>query len=335
MIWDYLRTLKEEYKKINGPFTTIYIGGGTPSMLNNEQLIFLLNIFKDEKPLEFTIEVNPESYTEEKGLIFKEYNVNRVSLGVQTFNPVHLKRLNRIHTNEQVFNCINSLNSIGLDNISIDLMFALPDQTIKEVLEDIKTLKKLKVKHISYYELFIEDKTLFHHQYKKGILKEVDADLQANMYEAIISNLKDIGFSQYEVSNYSKAKEYESIHNKIYWQAYPYEAIGAGAHGFNGKYRYYHTTNVGEYIKDAKIVKTLQTTEDIYKDYLIFGLRMNEGISISKTKQRFNRNPLTEFKELDEFIKNGLLKYENDYLKTTLKGMFLLNKIAEVFVWTF
>lgn len=333
MIWDYLKTLKEEYKKVKGPFTTIYIGGGTPSILNNEQLKYLLSIFKTEKPVEYTIEVNPESYTEEKGKIFKEYNLNRVSLGVQTFNSKHLKKLGRLHTNEQVYETINSLNSLGINNISIDLMFALPEQTIDELLNDLMIVKKLKIKHVSYYELFIEENTVFYHQYKKGILKLTDNDLQAEMYELIINHLKEFGFYQYEISNYAIAEKYQSTHNKIYWSLLPYEAIGVGSHGFNGKDRYYHFSNISEYIKNPEIIKEPQSKEKLYTDYLIFGLRMTKGISLNETKKLFNRNPLTDFKELTDFINSGFLELNNNYLKPTLKGIFLLNKILEVFVW--
>jgi len=335
MIWDYLNVLKEQYKKLNGPFDTIYIGGGTPSSLNEKQLTFLLDIFSLEKPKEFTIEVNPESYTKSKGKIFKDFNINRISLGVQTFNEKHLKTLNRAHNNNDVFDTIESLISLGLNNISIDLMFALPEQSIKDILNDIKIVKGLNIKHISYYELFIEEKTYFHHLFKNNKLKPVDPDLQADMYKTIIESLKKLGFNQYEVSNYAKSETYESLHNKIYWTLYPYEAIGAGSHGFDGKYRYFHTRNITEYIKNPVITKNLQTKKDLYADFLIFGLRMNKGISLIKTKELFNKNPLDDYKELKHFIDLGLLVVEDNHLKTTLKGTFLLNKIAEVFVWNF
>lgn len=332
MIWDYLKTLKEEYKTLKGPFETIYIGGGTPSMLSKDQLIFLLSIFKDEKPIEYTIEINPESYSHDKGKIFKDFNINRISLGVQTFNEFHLKKLRRTHTNEDVYKAIESLNSLGINNISLDLIFGLPNQTLEELKNDLNILRKLNIKHISYYELYIEENTIFYHEFKKGNLNLPNNDLQALMYEKIIKSLKKFGFNQYEVSNYSKGKYYESLHNKIYWTLYPYEAIGVGSHGFDSKYRYYHKNNVSDYIKDFTPIKTLQTKDDLYTDFLIFGLRMNEGISLDRAFKLFNRNPLKDFKELKLFIDEGYLVVSNNYLKPTLKGTFVLNKIAEVFV---
>lgn len=332
MIDNYINTLKKEKEKVKGPFTTIYIGGGTPSMLNKQQLKSLLSIFENEQPSEYTIEINPESYTIDKGKVLKEYNVNRVSLGVQTFNNEHLKKLNRLHTNEQVFKTISSLNSLGINNISIDLIFGIPSQTKEDLLNDLKIATSLNVTHISYYELSIEEKTLFHLLYQKGLLEPISSDLQVEMYETVISNLKENGFHQYEVSNYAKAIKYESLHNKIYWSLYPYEGLGAGSHGFDGSYRYYHSENVSEYIKEPKVIKEFQTEDVLYADYLIFGLRMMQGVSLERIKSLFNRNPLEDFKELNTFIKDGLLVVEDNHLKPTLKGTFLLNKIVEVFV---
>lgn len=332
MIWDYLETLKSEFSTLTGPFDTIYIGGGTPSMLNNEQLSFLLSIFNEEKPIEYTIEVNPESYTPQKGKIFKKFAVNRISLGVQTFNSKLLADLKRVHTNEQVFKTIDHLNSIGLHNISVDLIFALPTQTLNDLINDLNIIKDLNIKHLSYYELILEEKTIMYHEYKKGNLKLLDQDLQAKMYNTIIDVLKENGFSQYEVSSYAKEPQYESLHNKIYWSLFPYEAIGAGSFGFDGKYRYEHTQNVTKYIKDFSVKKTYQDEEALYQDFLIFGLRKLEGISLAECYERFNKNPLNDFPELENFINLKLLVIEDNFLKPTRKGIFLLNRIVEVFL---
>lgn len=332
MIWDYLETLKSEFSTLSGPFDTIYIGGGTPSMLNNEQLIFLLSIFKKEKPIEYTIEVNPESYTPQKGEIFKNFGINRLSLGVQTFNSEHLSDLNRVHTNEEVFKTIDHLNSLGLHNISVDLIFGLPRQTLADVVNDLNIVKDLNIKHISYYELILEEKTIMYHEYKKGTLKLLDEDLQAKMYNTIIDKLKEYGFSQYEVSNYAKEPLYESHHNKIYWSLFPYDAIGAGSFGFDGKYRYEHTNNITKYIEDFSVKKTYQDENTLYQDFLIFGLRKLKGISLTECYLRFNRNPLEDFPELENFINLNLLVIENNFLKPTKKGIFLLNRIVEVFL---
>lgn len=332
MIWDYLATLKTEFSTLKGPFDTIYIGGGTPSMLDNEQLTFLLSIFNNEKPIEYTIEVNPESYTSVKGEIFKQFGINRISLGVQTFNKEHLADLKRAHTNEEVFSTIDHLNSIGLHNISVDLIFSLPSQTLDDVINDLNIIKELNIKHISYYELILEEKTIMYHEYKKGNLKLLDQDIQATMYNDIIRTLEESGFAQYEVSSYAKDEKYESLHNKIYWSLLPYEAIGAGSFGFDGNYRYEHTNNITKYIKDFSVKKTYQDKETLYQDFLIFGLRKIKGISLAECLKRFNKNPLNDFPEIENFINQGLLVVEDNFLKPTMKGIFLLNKIVEVFL---
>ncbi len=332
MIWDYLKTLKAEYETLKERYQTIYIGGGTPSMLNVEQLKYLLAIFKDQKPLEYTIEINPESYTNQKGLIFKAYRVNRVSIGVQTFQEQLLKPLNRQHTNKDVFFAIEDLTEIGITNIGLDLMFSLPNQSLADLKADLAIVKKLNVKHLSYYSLILEEKTLLYQLYKKGLYKPNDSDFEALLYEQIIKNLKSFGYKQYEVSNFAKAPRYHSLHNLLYWSLLPYDAIGAGSFGFDGKYRYSHTNNVTKYIEEPKVTKTYQDDYTLYQDFLIFGLRKTAGISILETKRLFKRNPLNDFPTLYSFIDQGFLKYENDWLKVSQKGLFVLNQIVEVFI---
>ncbi len=332
MIWQYLKALKSEYQANKEKYNTIYIGGGTPSSLSLEAFSYLLSIFKDQKPLEYTIEINPESYSKEKGILMKSFGVNRVSIGVQTFNEKHLKILNRQHKNDDVFKTIDSLNSLGINNISLDLMFALPGQSLADISHDLAIIKDLKITHVSYYSLILEEKTLFYHLYKKGLIKLIDHDMQAKMFEKIIKTLNSNGFKQYEVSNFALNKKDESIHNKLYWSLKPYQGLGAGSHGFDGRYRYFHKCNVGEYIKKQMPEKTYQTDQALYQDYLIFGLRLNKGISLSECLKRFNRNPLNDFPILYSFIEEKLLEINNGYLFATLKGMMLLNQIVEVFI---
>lgn len=333
MIWDYLYTLKNEYSKHKDKkFDTIYIGGGTPSLLNLDQLNYLFSIFSTQNSKEYTIEVNPESYTKEKGLLFKQFNVNRVSLGVQTFNEEILKDLNRGHNNTDVYNTINHLNEIGLTNISVDLIFSLPNQTLKDVEKDLKIIKDLKITHISYYSLILEKNTVLYHRYQNGLFTPTNIDIEANMFKQIIKKLKDYGFIHYEVSNFAKEEKYKSDHNILYWSLQPYEAIGAGSFGFSGNYRYYHTNNITNYIKGSFICIEEQTDYNMYQDYLIFGLRMLKGINVLEVESKFNRNIFKDFPKLEKFIEIDLLDYQDNYLKVTEKGLFLLNQIVEEFI---
>lgn len=331
MIVNYLKTLNKEYLKLNkNNYQTIYIGGGTPSMLNILELTMLLEMLKENDPLEYTIEINPESYTHEKGLLLKKYKVNRVSLGVQTFNEDILKTLNRKHTNDDVYFVINDLISLGITNISIDLMFALPNQKLTDVLNDLKIVSTLPIKHLSYYSLILEEKTIL---YKKYLNNEFNLnDLEADMYLLIINELKKQGFNHYEVSNFAKEKKYQSLHNKLYWNLSLYDGIGTGAHGFNGKERYYYDCNIESFIKKPTIFYEKQTDEVLLGDYMIFSLRLLSGVNLGEVKNRFKIDPLIHYKKLNKFINDGFLEIENNYLKTTNKGLMFLNQIELVFV---
>lgn len=332
MISNYLEALKRDYEKIKDlKFDTIYIGGGTPSMLNLHELETLLEIFNDQNPVEYTIEVNPESYTPKKGLLFKQYNVNRISLGVQTFNENILASLNRKHTNKDVFNTLRHLISIGLYNINIDMIFALPGQTMKNLLNDLKIVNTLPITHLSYYNLILEENTVLAKvPFSKKAFPEND-ELEANMYNTIIDNLTENGFIHYEVSNFYKDNN-PGLHNMIYWTNNEYHAIGAGAHGFYDDKRYSYTRNVSEYILNPLKETTMQTDYMNYQDTLIFGLRMINGINLDEVFERFKKDPLKDFPKIETFIKDGLLEIVDNHLKTTRKGLLFLNQIEVIFI---
>lgn len=331
MIVDYLQTLKTEYLKLNKTdYETIYIGGGTPSMLSIFELTLLLEMLKENNALEYTIEINPESYTHEKGLLLKKYGVNRVSLGVQTFNETILKTLNRKHSNQDVYFVINDLINLGITNISLDLMFALPNQTMADVINDLTIVSELPIKHLSYYSLILEEKTILYKQYLTSnfLLNELETD----MYLYIIDELKKQGFQHYEVSNFSKEEKYQSLHNKLYWNLSLYDAIGAGAHGFNGEYRYHYDRNIEEFIKNPLVLFEKQTAEMLIGDFMIFSLRLMSGVNLTLFQEKFKLDPLTHFSELSSFINNGFLEIDNNFLKVTQKGLLFLNQIELVFI---
>lgn len=331
MITDYLNALKRDYEAISHHnFDTIYIGGGTPSMLSYKNLEMLLEIFKDQKPLEYTIEVNPESYTENKGLLFKKYNVNRISLGVQTFNEHILASLNRKHTNKDVFNTLRHLISIGLYNINIDMIFSLPNQTMEDLLNDLKIVNKLPVEHVSYYNLILEKKTILYHDYLNKKFIPNDDETEAKMYNIVVDSLVENGFKHYEVSNFHKG--HKSLHNQLYWTNEYYHALGAGAHGFYEDHRYYFTKNVTNYILNPTKEIVLQTEKMNYQDTLIFGLRMIEGINLDDVYNRFKKNPLHDYPKIKTFIKDGFLEIVDNNLRATKKGLLFLNQIEVIFI---
>jgi len=324
---DEINLYKDHFKSIE----TIYIGGGTPSMLSSDQLVFLLDSLKGIKPVEFSFEVNPESYTHEKGEILRKYGVNRISLGVQSFDDDILKYLNRGHHHEMVKDVIDDLKLLGFKYISIDLIFAIPGQTLDHIKRDLHAFYELGVTHLSYYSLILEDKTYFYHQYLRGKFKPIDEDLEASMYEYIIKDLKKRGFEQYEISNFAKDHHY-SLHNSIYWTLGEYIGVGLGAHGFINNERTYNERSMAQYLEHFQKEKVTQTVDDLITDEMVFGLRMTRGVSISMMKEKYGIDVFERFPQIKEKIELGLLKQEGDRLHLTQNGMMLGNQVFMLFV---
>ncbi|HEY8365062.1 MAG TPA: radical SAM family heme chaperone HemW, partial [Haloplasmataceae bacterium] len=205
----YLDCLYEEIKMydVKDGVKTLYLGGGTPSILSTEQfkkLKKIISLFKLDASYEFTIECNPEHVTEEKVVMLKELGINRVSLGVQTFNDELLKILNRGHNKDTVYQAVDILRKKGIDNINLDLIFAIPNQTMKGVINDLKHIHKLNIPHISYYSFILEDKTVLHYLYQQNKLELVDNDIEAKMYLKVIKTLKKFYYMHYEISNFAQ-----------------------------------------------------------------------------------------------------------------------------------
>ena len=301
----YLNELEKEiklkYKKeiIN----TIYIGGGTPSCLNNNQLNKLFNIidiFNISDSVEFTFECNIENITEEKLKILYENGVNRLSIGVQTFNNKYLKFLNRNHNEEMIKEKINIAKSIGFNNINIDLIYALKDENIEDLKYDLEKFLQLDITHISTYSLIIEPHTLLYITEEENIDEELDYE----MYNTIINTLEKNGYKHYEVSNFSK-EGYESKHNLTYWNNNEYYGFGMGASGYINDVRYDNTRSINEYLKGNYIKEEHKLDiEEIIENEFILGLRKIDGIN----KEDFNKKFNMDIKSIDTV--NKLLKEE-------------------------
>ena len=323
----YLIQLEKELhdRDANHLHETVYIGGGSPSSLSLDQLRVLFSILKE--PLqgckEATIEVNPEDLTLEKAKLFKESGITRVSLGVQTFNDEHLKVIGRHHNLAMIKQALNDLVEAGIERISIDFIYGLPHQTFEDLKEDLAILKTLDmVSHVSFYTLILEENTKF---YFDGVTLKDDEwliDAQA----ILIDGLKALGFERYEVSNFAKPNE-QSMHNLVYWHHEPYIGIGCGASGYIGNVRYDNTKSITKYLKGTTTAsKTILSKEDEMFEVLMLGLRLTKGISIPDFISRFNVHPFDVF-DLERFVDMGLLEIEEDYLKTTSKGMDVLDEI--------
>ena len=335
MIDEYLIHLKEElfsYEKYFDSIETIYIGGGTPTLLDTYQLEILLDMLKDFKNIkEFSIEINPETLTIEKAKILKKYGVNRCSLGVESFDERLLKTLGRTHTNSDVYNAINMLKSVGINNINIDLIFASPGSNLSSIKNDLKEFYKLDINHLSYYSLILEENTIFYSMYKHKKLTLIDNELEAKMYEYIINDLEKNGFKQYEISNFSKNNS-ESIHNKIYWNNLEYIGIGLGASGYIDSIRYTNNTILNEYYKKYRKIEENIDFNTKFIEEMILGLRLIRGINIDFVNKEYKKDLLNDYKDIEKYIKNGDLIIEDGYLHLTKKGLLIANDIFLIFI---
>lgn len=334
MVDSYLVALRNEilsYQEHFDTIETIYIGGGTPSMLDESELIYLFESLKDIHPVEYSIEVNPESYTPNKGEIFKRYGVNRVSLGVQTFNEKLLTYLNRKHSNAKVYDVVSDLKSLGIPYISLDLIYAIPGQTMEDLEQDLEHIRTLNVSHVSCYSLILEEKTYFYHQYLRGKFEQMDEDLEAMMYQKVMEKLKEQDFEHYEISNYAKHGHY-SKHNLIYWTLGEYIGVGLGAHGFVNNHRTLNHRALPKYLNTPLELKTYQDVDMRIQDELIFGLRKIQGIHVKEIENKYNISLISKYPKLQEKIDLGLVEWKGEYLKLTEKGIFLGNQVFMVFV---
>lgn len=338
----YLDALYKELTmhELNKEFNTVYIGGGTPSLLSLRQLEKLNKIIKLiplAKEYEFTIECNPEQITLEKIQYYKKIGINRISLGVQTFNDKLLKLLNRSHKKDDIFQAIEIMKNNGFHNISIDLMFGLPFQTFADVKEDLRLFKALNIPHLSYYSLILEDKTVFSNMLDKGLITLVDNELEAKMYDYIIKEMKNMGYIHYEISNFAKTG-FESKHNLKYWLNKDYLAIGMGASSNYHNTRYYNVNHVNHYIAlinenklPIKDKDNIDNNEKI-KETILIGLRLIEGINITDINQRFKINILELFSEEIAYLqRKGLIEIDS-HIKLTYNGLFYGNEVFQMFI---
>ncbi|MFK9091398.1 radical SAM family heme chaperone HemW [Bacillus salipaludis] len=344
---DYLRALDNEMKMTLTEYPTdrldtIFVGGGTPTSLNEQQLYWFCDSINRKLPkadkLEFTFEANPGDLTKGKLQILKDAGVNRISLGVQTFNEELLKKIGRVHKAKDVFQTIENTKTVGFENISIDLIFSLPTQTIQDLKETLTEAFSLDITHYSAYSLIIEPKTVFYNLLRKGKLPTPGEDIEASMYEVLMEEMEKHGFNQYEISNFSRPG-YESRHNLAYWNNEHYYGFGAGAHSYvNGNRRsnsgplkkYIDQINSGflPVFEDHHVTKAEQMEEEMF-----LGLRKTEGVSISHFIEKFNIDPLKLFeKELRELMTKQWIEVGKDHIYLTKNGRFLGNEVFQSFL---
>ena len=323
----YLDSLFLEISSYGGSkYKTIYVGGGTPTSLEDEDFKTLLSFLSPllDKGGEFSCEANPESLSREKARLMKEAGVNRVSIGMQTCSKRLLSLLGRKHAYEEVKKAVNALREVGIYNINVDWMYALPQESDEEFEEDAKAILALDVPHISAYSLILEEGTLFK---SKGIEEEPE-DRQAELYERILKLLRNAGYHRYEVSNFAK-KGHECAHNIVYWKDERYVGCGLGAAGYIANTRYKNSRNLKSYIEGNWLSEKEEVgPEDDMEYFLITNLRLEEGFALDAFQSRFGKDFLSAKKGYYEsLVAKGLLLIEGGRVKPSEKGMLLLDSI--------
>lgn len=338
---DYISALINELKTYGKEtLKTIYVGGGTPTALTVSQLDRLLKFMTEHFTVtdEFTFEANPDELTTEKLDVLNTYGVNRISLGVQTFNNDLLKVLGRTHNFDDIFKSVNHLEKIGLSNYSLDLMYNLPGETFDDIDISLKYVKELKPKHISWYSLIIEPHTVFYNKINQGKMTVAGGLEEGEKYDKVISGLDALGYPQYEISNFAQA-EYESMHNKTYWLNEPYIGAGAGSHGYTGEERYYNIKPVNHYINNmnehGSVVKEkLQLTQnDKFEEEMFLGLRINKGVSEARFIEKYGVPVDAVYGDvLKNLTEKKLLTRKNGYISLTEAGRMIGNDVFVEFL---
>lgn len=338
----YLEHLIQETRSYEiGKLRTLYIGGGTPTALSAQQLAYLLTELPKVMDLseveEFTIEANPGDLDPDKIVVLKESQVNRVSLGVQTFDNKMLKKIGRSHQEQDIYDNIRHLKQAGFDNISIDLIYALPGQTMDQVKENVAKAIDLDIPHMSLYSLILENHTVFMNRMRRGKLPLPKEELEAEMFEYIIEELEKAGFEHYEISNFSKPG-FESRHNLVYWDNAEYYGLGAGASGYVDGIRYKNHGPIRHYLEaveagKARITEEHLTLEEKMEEELFLGLRKKTGVSKARFEEKFGVSFDQRYGQVvANLTEQGLLVPDDKQVRMTKRGLFLGDTVAEKFI---
>ena len=338
----YLEHLLEEFHSYDiQKLRTLYIGGGTPTALSASQLEVLLKGLTENLDLsaleELTIEANPGDLDEDKIAVLKNSAVNRVSLGVQTFDDKMLKKIGRSHLEKDIYENIDRLKLAGFDNISIDLIYALPGQTMEQVKDNVAKAIGLDIPHMSLYSLILENHTVFMNRMRRGKLPLPKEELEAEMFEYIIAELERAGFEHYEISNFSKSG-FESRHNLMYWDNAEYYGIGAGASGYVNGIRYKNHGPIRHYLSaveegNARITEEHLSQKEQMEEEMFLGLRKKSGVSMARFEEKFGRSFDGLYGEIvRDLVQKGLMQIEGDRVRMTKRGLFLGDTVAERFI---
>lgn len=322
---------------------TVYLGGGTPSLLENQDLqrIFdqLRKYFQIAEDAEITLEANPDDLSAERLKALKQTGINRLSIGIQSFRSIDLQLMNRAHSADQARNCVPLAQAAGFENLTIDLIYGIPGLTFEEWQANVQQAIKLGVPHISAYALTVEEKTLLHHQVAKGTVNVPPDEAYQDQYFYLIDALAEAEIQQYELSNFARPG-FESRHNSAYWHGIPYLGLGPSAHSFMGNGRSWNVANLAHYLKHLETGQLpTQETEvlsprDQVNEYIMTGLRLSRGIDLHHILETWGYQ-LDEdrYSELYEFFDAGWMEREGNWLRLTREGKMVSNEIiSELFL---
>jgi len=342
----YIKAIKKEidtyeFEKYN--VTTIYIGGGTPSYIESKYIVELIEKLKSKltnnetkfDKIEITIEVNPGAVTKQKLQDFKSCGINRLSIGLQTTNNNLLKQIGRIHTYEEFLETYNMAKEVGFENINVDLMLGLPNQTIKDLKDSLEKVIRLGATHISVYSLIVEEGTVISKLLDEEKIELPSEETEREMYWYVKNTLELNGYIHYEISNFAKENKY-SKHNMNCWKQEEYIGLGVAAHSYLNDTRFSNANNIEDYINNVenKEIEEVQTLEDKQNEFMLLGLRMLDGVDIASFKQKFGQNPIYLYRDrLNKLVEDGLIVVDLNHIKLTNKGLYLANLVFEEFIW--
>lgn len=321
---------------------TIFVGGGTPTALDARQLSRLCEAIREYLPFEqgeFTFEANPDDLTAEKLRVMRSFGVNRLSLGVQSFNDELLRSIGRTHSSKEVFGAVERAKQAGFENISIDLMYGLPNQTLEDFRDTLDKALGLELPHYSGYSLIIEPKTVFYNLIRKDNLPLPKVETEAAMYELLMDRMERAGVKQYEISNFARPG-YESLHNLAYWNNEFYYGFGAGAHAYMNGSRLSNHGPLKKYMAPLKegirpiLTETRLSEKERMEEEMFLGLRKMSGVSASHFQKKFGLSPFDLFKQpIEEMVERQLLVVENgETIHLTEQGKLLGNEVFQAFL---
>lgn len=326
--------LRKNY--IREPFSTIYLGGGTPSLLDEAELtklfLYINNVYDVDRNAEITMECNPDDITPEFTNMLSRLPINRVSMGAQTFADSRLRLLYRRHSSDEVKHAVKLLREAGIKNISIDLMFGFPDESLSQWKKDISAALALNVEHISAYSLMYEEDTPLWKMLDTGKVKEIDEELSLTMFKELVCQLTDAGYEHYEISNFARPG-YRSRHNSSYWHQVPYIGLGAAAHSFDLNSRQWNVADLKLYIEEINNGIIPMEREELdndttFNDIITTALRTSDGIDLNAMETRLGkRYRNTLISAAGKHIEQGLLEIRHDRLRLTAEGIFISDMV--------